>query len=376
MLNYEFPPVGGGTGVACDHLLRAFESSRDVEVELLTSGMGRETVTERRSPSVLIRRLPVGKRALNFWTAGELARWGLQADRWVGRMLRESPFDLCHCWGGWPAGILGHRRRRQLPYLVALRGSDVPGYSARLARLDPLFLARVSRAIWRESAGVVAVSRELRTLALRTDPDRVIEVIPNGTDTHLFSPGPSPAPFTVLFVGRLIPRKAAVDAIVAFARIAEEVPEARMLVAGDGPEEPALRARVRELKLEGAVRFLGHVPYERLPEIYRSASVFVMTSTREGMPNVVLEAMASGLPIVATETAAELIDGNGFTVPVADPPALAEAILRYARDTELREQHARRSRELAEDSSWDRVASWYLELYRRIVGPQGGEAAS
>lgn len=106
--------------------------------------------------------------------------------------------------GGWPSGIIGYRLRRRFPYIVALRGSDVPGYSKRLWLLDPLVFRHVSCGVWRDSARLLALSDNLRRLAWRTGPGIDIDVLPNGVDTARFAPARARPPFGLLFVGRLI----------------------------------------------------------------------------------------------------------------------------------------------------------------------------
>jgi L-malate glycosyltransferase len=367
MLNYEYPPIGGGTGMACRHLLGAFARTPLVQVDLVTSGVDARTPVERPAENIRIHRVPVAKRRLDYWRASELARWTVQAHRVASRLTRRERFDLCHCWGGWPPGVVGYLLRRRLPYLVALRGSDVPHYNPRLEHLDSLVFERISRRVWGRARCVVAVGQQLRELALDVAPGLEIRLIPNGTDTTTFTPGRPDERFTVLFVGRLVSRKRPCDLLTAFSEVVARVPDARLLFVGGGPEDEALREQTRELGLDGAVRFLGQTPYDELPALYRSAHVFVLPSLREGMPNVVLEAMTSGLPIVTTRAGAELLDGNGIEVTAEDPAALARAIVRYAADPRLRIEHGRRSRELAESMSWDSVARWYAELYDELL---------
>jgi glycosyltransferase involved in cell wall biosynthesis len=338
-----------------------------VEVDLVTSGLGNIPIDERLAPNIRARRLPVGKRDPQFWRASELARWGFGAGRHSRFLMGRARFDLCHCWAGWPAGVLGYRLRREQPYVVALRGSDVPGYSRRLAALDPLVFRRLSRRIWSKAAAVVAVSDELKALALRTSPDLDVLVIPNAADTEVFSPGPGPDAFTVLFVGRLVPRKRADDALEGFRKLLAEIPSARLVIVGDGPDAPSLQERCEADGLGPSVVFRGNVAHQDLPGIYRDASVCLLPSEREGMPNVLLEAMASGLPVVTTLGESTLIQGNGLVVPLGDTDAIASALVAYARDPVLRAAHAARSRQLAETTSWDSVAEWYLEIYRAVA---------
>jgi L-malate glycosyltransferase len=366
MLNYEYPPIGGGTGMACRHLLGAYARTPLVQLDLVTSGVDARTTVERPAENIRIHRVPVAKRRLDYWRASELARWTVQAHRVASRLTRRQRFDLCHCWGGWPPGVIGYLLRRRLPYLVALRGSDVPHYNPRLEHLDSLVFERISRRVWGQARCVVAVGQQLRELALDVAPGLEIRLIPNGTDTTTFTPGRPDERFTVLFVGRLVSRKRPCDLLAAFSEVVARVPDARLVFVGGGPEDGALRAQTRELGLDGTVRFLGQTPYDELPALYRSAHVFVLPSLREGMPNVVLEAMTSGLPIVTTRAGAELLDGNGIEVPAEDPAALARAVVRYAGDPRLRIEHGLRSRELAESMSWDSVARWYAELYDEL----------
>ena len=368
MLNYEFPPVGGGTGAACHQLLEAFAERSDVRVELVTSGPGPRPTVERAHGGATIHRLAVGKRDPHFWRASELLRWTRRAYRLARQLVRRGGFDVCHCWGGWPAGFLGYSLRGSLPYLVSLRGSDVPGYSRRLALLDPLLFRRLSRRVWRQAGSVVAVSESLRDLSLRTCPDLCVKVIPNAADTVRFTPGGRVDPYTVLFVGRLIARKRVEDLLIAFREVLARIPSARLVIAGDGPEAARLQDLARTMALGDALHFVGPVPREALPELYRKASVFVLPSEREGMPNAQLEAMASGLPVVTTTSASNLLDGNGVAVRAGHPTEIAASLIRYGLDRELRRAHGLRSRELAEATSWDTVADWYLGIYRSLVG--------
>jgi glycosyltransferase involved in cell wall biosynthesis len=158
------------------------------------------------------------------------------------------------------------------------------------------------------------------------------------------------------------------DLLSAFREVLAQIPSARLVIAGDGPEAARLEGVARTMALGEALRFTGRVPRESLPDLYRRASVFVLPSEREGMPNAQLEAMASGLPVVTTTSARNLLDGNGVSVRPGHPAEIAEALIRYGLDGELRRAHGRRSRELAEATSWGTVAEWYLGIYRSLVG--------
>ena len=206
MVNYEFPPFGGGTGVACSHLLDELARRGDLAVDLVTSGPAKCVECGTLSDNITVHRLPTPKRDIHYWRAEELALWTARALGYASKLARSRQYDLCHCWASWPSGVVGYRLLGQVPYIIALRGSDVPGYNPRLRLLDPLVMRYVCRRIWRHAARIVAVSNELRALALLTQPDARIDVIPNGVDIQAFVPAAA-GQNGLLFVGRLIERK-------------------------------------------------------------------------------------------------------------------------------------------------------------------------
>ncbi len=131
-----------------------------------------------------------------------------------------------------------------------------------------------------------------------------------------------------------------------------------------------MEALREKLNLKNNIVFLGRIPREKTGSYYREAGLFVLPSLNEGMSNAMLEALASGLPILTTETGgtAELVkEGkNGYTVKMKDAEDLAEKIEIIFRDNELRKRMGLASRELAEKMSWKNVAREYFELYQKI----------
>jgi glycosyltransferase involved in cell wall biosynthesis len=368
MLSYEFPPLGGGTGNACRHLLEQFLEYPGLSVDLITSGAGNRLEIEALGDSIRIHRVPVRKNSVHFWTMRELAQWTWRAWKLSHRLALQREFDLCHCWSGWPPGWIGYSLNRRLPYLVALRGSDVPGYNSRLRVLDPLVFRHLSRRVWRRASAVTAVSKHLKSLARNTDRDVPIDVIGNGVDTAFFVPGASDDPASILFVGRLIDRKGLNFLLRAFRELSAAHPKCRLVIAGDGPEKGQLEAYCLAAGLDGRVRFTGVLSHDELRLEYQRAHLFVLPSIQEGMSNAVLEAMASGLPIVMTDSGgSEAICDNGVIVEPGSADALRDALGRYLTDRDLLRRHGKASRVAAEQMSWQRAADSYVELYRRVL---------
>ena len=287
MINYEFPPLGGGTGMACAALLEEFRQSQNLHVELITSSSNRQVQCLSHSDRINIHYLPTPKQDRHYWRMSELFGWTMQALGYASALTRAQRFDLCHCWGGWPSGIVGLRLSRRQPYIVSLRGSDVPGYNKRLRVLDPLVMRHLSRCIWSRAARVVAVSRNLRALAVQTQPTADIDVIPNGVDVNRFRPAAPGVP-GLLFVGRLIERKNTHILVEAFSRLAGHYPDLTLTIAGDGPERPRLEGLVRRHGIGERVRFRGHLSGDALAGAYEESSILILPADTDAMPNVVL----------------------------------------------------------------------------------------
>lgn len=396
MLNYEFPPLGGGGGQAHQALLQQYAGRRDLEVDVLTSLARPGFLLERFAANILICKVGVRKRDLHVWRRGEIVEWLLKAKPCYRRLLRQEKYDLVHAFFGFPTGWLCYRTARRLPYLLSLRGSDVPGENARL-KLDYQILGPlVFKPIWRRASALVACSAGLKARALRFLPTADIQVIPNGVDLEQFHPAkdappdrvelappdsasgretvgqaPPYAPGTgvlrLLTVGRLSVTKRLPLLLEAVALLRGQGVAVHLTVVGGGALELELRRLCGRMSLEDAVTFTGRCDAQEMPEIYRAQDVFVSASMQEGMSNAMLEAMASGLPIVTTrcEGVEELIANNGIVVD--DPAHLAGALRSLAQDRDRLAAMAVAARRRAAQFSWSAVADRYLDCYRQVL---------
>lgn len=175
-----------------------------------------------------------------------------------------------------------------------------------------------------------------------TDRERVrdlhvsspIKVVPNGIDTERFSPdGPASDLIdhdgpVVLFVGRLVEGKRPATAVRALATVRDTHPDAALYLCGSGPLREELASLAADLGIDDAVRFLGHVSYDEMPGVYRHADAFVLPSRAEGVPRTVMEAMATGVPVVCTDLpqTRPLVEVGGYPVPENDVAAFVDRI--------------------------------------------------
>lgn len=359
MLNYEYPPLGGGAANANKYILKEL-SQRGIEVDLVTSSR-EDYKVETPFENVRVFRLDVGKDELHHWTQTEIIKYTWKGLRKSWELKKENDYDLIHSWFGIPCGVMARLLRE--PYIVALRGSDVPGYNSRF-QWHYRFLKPVIKSVWSSSEEVIPNSDGLKDLAKKT-ADMNMRVIPNGVDTKQFSPDYSGEDnLKLLVVARLVERKRVQDAIKALEGL-----EAELVIIGKGPKKEELMELADRLGVRHKVVFKGYVKHSELDKHYSSADVFVLPSLNEGMSNTVLEALASGMPIIVTETGGteELVDENGFVVDKKSPDQIRERIRSYLGNRELLKQQGRASRKIAENMSWDNVADSYVNVYNEVT---------
>jgi glycosyltransferase involved in cell wall biosynthesis len=264
--------------------------------------------------------------------------------------------------------------------VVSLRGSDVPGYDPRLSFLHRAMLP-LTRRIWSNAARVVANSEGLRQLALSCVPRQRIEVIRNGVDLPAVDEHSSRHDHStrILVVSRLIERKGTDVLLRALARLND--PSVSVDIAGDGPDRHRLEHLARIEGVADRVRFHGFTERTALASLYRHADIFVLTSLAESCSMALLDAMAAGLPVVATAVGGtpELVAHgvNGLLVRPQDADDLAGSLGTLTRDGAQRLRMGMLGRERAVSRhSWRSVALQYeavfhdaIENHRRARAP-------
>lgn len=252
--------------------------------------------------------------------------------------------------------------------------SDPDGRNRRRRRLRRVLSPLVDK--------FVAVSHDLERWLIEDVrlPARKVVAIRNGVDLTRFGNvdrgearahlGLPPESLVVGTVGRLDPVKDQAALIRAFAAMRHARPDCRVLIAGDGPCHGDLRALVTGLGVEDRIHLLGE--RRDIPEVLAAMDVFVLPSIAEGISNTVLEAMATGLPVVATAVGGnpELVEDGvtGRLVPRRNPSALVAGIEAYLDDPHLRAVHGKASRQRAvEHFGLDRMANAYSNLYAGLL---------
>ena len=375
--NYEYPPLGGGAANATAYILREFSKIPDLEVDLVTTSASEKYELENIGNNIKVHKMPIGKNAknLHFQSQKDLLVYAWKAYFFGKKLIKKNKYDLSHSFFTVPCGFLSliYYRLYKLPYIVSLRGSDVPGFSDRFSLIYAI-LPPLIRQIWAKAAAVISASAGLEELALKTSPSQSMGIIYNGIDIDHFRPKPETRPAGKFIVttgaSRVTVRKGIRYLIEAVAKISFRYPEICLKVMGDGNDKKNMEAFAQELKMEKHIEFLGRIPREETGPYYQEASAFVLPSLNEGMSNAMLEALASGLPLIATDTGGskELIkEGeNGFVVKMKDSADIALKIEKLINNPELVRSMGEKSRERALEMSWNNVAGSYYKLYKKV----------
>jgi glycosyltransferase involved in cell wall biosynthesis len=279
--------------------------------------------------------------------------------------------DVLHCHGAYPAGYVGaaFKRLTGTPLVVRPHGADI--LAGEWIDRDLRLAVRMRRAILAADAVIAQgtfLAERIRALGV---PEARLRTISNGVRLPDQSSRPALDVLSVLAMGSLTPKKGFDVLLQAFRLVRQRAPEARLTIAGDGPEGARLRALASALGVADGVRFPGVVTGDAKTALFAGARIFVSSSRREPFANANLEAMAAGLPIVATRVGGnvEMVEDevNGLLVEPENPEALAAAVLRLLAEPRLADVMGRAARARVEPYAWDRMVDRYEALYREIA---------
>ena len=323
-----------------------------------------------------------GVKVIGLEALGEQDEGDFEAD--IERMVetvaaehRAKPFDVLHAQYGYPTGwaVLLASQRLGVPNVVSIQGGD-GHWVGSCCETHRLAMVRVLAGANAMLIGGASFRREVCD-RLGADPDR-FTVVPGAVDTARFTPaeerrpGDAASPPRLLYHGRVDRRKGVLDFLQALALLREQDTAFRAVISGIGPDIEASREEAARLSFgEEAVRFTGYADYDRAPNLYREADVFVSPTYAEGFSNTILEAMAAGLPVVSTDTVGVsdcLRDGeNGLLVQPGHVPALADALSRVISDEALRRRLAAAGlEECRRIYSWRAVGRTIMDVYERV----------
>jgi glycosyltransferase involved in cell wall biosynthesis len=353
-----FPPKWlAGTEIAT-YYMAAQLAQRGHEVHVITS-LDEGLPDESCEKGFYIHRIPLIKirffGALFFWRA------------MIGTIRKICP-DLVHVQSlvyGMPALI--SKKMLKIPYAVWAQGDDV-------YRPDG-FTKLTSKTVIKNADSAIALNEDMKRV-MQNIYNRDIAVVPNGINMadYINEPGIKDGATRgkgILFVGRLVSVKGVQYLIRAMKQVHTKIPDARLIIVGDGEEREMLESLSLQLGIQNYVQFIGEIPHEKVQTYMQQAEVFVLPSLSEGLPNVIIEAMACGLPIVVSRVGGipEIItnDTNGYLVEAKDTESIAKYIIVLLEDEKLRKKISDTNKQLVKKYTWENVIVELERLYHLSI---------
>lgn len=378
LINYEFPPLGGGAGNATFYIAREMVRSGHDVLVLTTWFRGLKEYECVEEFKVL--RVKSLRRRMDRSNPLEMMSFVFAAIKKIPEIIKNFKPEKIAAFFSIPSGVVAYWtfKKFHMPYIVILCGSDVPRFPGDplwhdvLLRFYHRLMKFMTRRIWRNAERVVAKGHGLQKLAQKTAQKIGIDIgyVSNGVDCDKYHPDEikrNNNAVKILFVGRLSKEKGLeylLEGVGLIKNIFKDY-NATVELIGDGPMRGELDGMVKKLEIGEFVNFSGWTFKENLPLKYQSADIFVFPSLDEGMSNALLEAIASGLAVVATNIEANsglVIDGlNGYAISPRNSGDLAERLKKLIVDSKIRIEFGHESRKIAEDFSWKNIVLSYLK---------------
>jgi L-malate glycosyltransferase len=377
LLNYEFPPLGGGGGVFTRFL--AEELAKEHDVDLITTRLGdlkkRETVR-----GVNIFRVPVmGKRS--FQSAGllSLISFPLSAAAQGLRLLKKKDYDVINTHFALPTGPAGCflSKVSGKKNVLNVFGGDIYDPTKRASPHRNLFLRWAVRRILNHSSAIIAESEDIAGhVETIYHPNKKAVVIPIGFPARLRSSkekeevSPNKDKIHFISIGRMVKRKGFDVLIRALSLLKDIENTPNLYLIGDGPELNSLKTLSRELGMQDHIIFSGSVDDEEKFRLLSNSDIYVLSSVHEGFGIVLLEAMCCGLAVIATNNGGQtdiIKDGkNGILVPSQNAETLADAMRALALNSDKRKEMGEFNKEDVRKYGILSISRKYVDIFRTV----------
>ncbi|MAF80507.1 hypothetical protein CL628_00675 [bacterium] len=382
IFNFEYPPLGGGGGVATKDL--AQELAKDNEVHVITTAPSRQlkeslgdVPIEEVSGNLHVHRVPViGRTQVAVSSLISMLTFVPTAGWYGWRLTTRVQFDVINAQFAVPSGLPAAlvARLRSIPFVLSFIGGDLYDPSKGVSPHRHPILRWLIRRIAAQATVATAISedtkrraRELHSVTLPIEVTH-IGLVPRkfGTASRAQLKLPEAAQLAVT-VGRLIPRKGYRELLAAWA----DVPEAHLAIIGDGPLRDELTSLAESLGITDRVRLLGYQSEEIKAQVLRAADYYVSAAQHEGFGIVFLEAMAAGLPIVATNNGGHTdfltTQRNALLVPPGNKEELVKALARLTADTNLQTSMAAANKEDVREFYVDKTSARFMNVLRGAI---------
>ncbi len=376
IVNYEFPPLGGGGGVATYDL--ALEWKKAGQVDVLTSNFADLPSYENMDGINVYRTRIFFRKSRDAATFISMLCYLITGFFKGVSLARKNRYDVINTHFAVPSGPLGYILSRifRIPNVLSLHGGDIYDPSKKMSPHDSFIFSRVVKFILNAADRIVAQSTNTRDNTIKYyNPSKEVEAIPlafhppadikvTRKELNLEKDA-----FYVITVGRLIKRKSLQTLIQAMGKIKKK--NIKLLIIGDGPEREYLDSVVKETETSDRIKFLGFLDDKYKYMHLKTADVFALTSLHEGFGIVFMEAMHMGLPIVCTNHGGQ-VDflrhrENAILVDVGDVDACAKGIAELEKNSGLYKKLSANNQKKIKDFYAENVATEYLNIFNELI---------
>ena len=367
MLNYEFPPVGGGGSTVTYNLSKELVR-QGIDVDVVTTGYNGLKRFEQID-GINIHRVPAIRSKKDICHTHEMFSYDISALYYVFKLMKKYDYDLNHTHFILPTGLTSYllKRMKKLPYIISSHGADVPEHNPGFSLQHKLY-KNFWHKIMKEAETVIAPSTGFKNLIAKNNGfGSKIEIIPHGFHPQQYAPKKKEK--TILLVGRLLKIKGIQYFLEAIKGLDTDY---EVIIAGDGPYKKILMKNAKKVKPK--VRFLGWLNSMILKRQYERSSIFVLPSSIESFGYVLLEAMAAKNAIITSnlESCLEVVGNTAIPVRPKNPEDIEEALVKLIDNEELRVQMGEMARERVEKNfTWDKIAKIYIKSYDNVLAKGG-----
>jgi glycosyltransferase involved in cell wall biosynthesis len=364
IINYEYPPIGGGAGNASSFLAKSLKK-RGHEVVILTSAF-RDHSGYSLDKDCHLYRIKTSRKYASRASSFEMLAYAFNAFLHLKTIIKKHEITHCIAYFSIPFGPLAWymKVRWGIPYINSLRGGDVPGLVNDLNTIHKI-ITPIRRLILSSAIASIANAEGLANLSRKADPQK-IDVIPNGVDADYYQPmttNESSGTFNFVFVGRFHDQKNIFYLLNSFKNTIEKHKKCHLHLIGDGSLNDELKAHANKLELSHNLSWHGWLNKEQLKAIYQKSDCMINPSHYEGLPNTVLEGMACALPVIVSNVPGnnDLItqDYNGLLFEINDQMGLTNCMNKMIEACDAKTFGGKGRERVLEKYTWDMVAEMY-----------------
>jgi len=375
MLNYEYPPIGGGGGVISKNIAEGL-AQLGHQVEVLTTWFKNTSEISTPHQNLKLIRLKA-KRAHDFKSNPvEMLDWVVKTKKFCATYLVENKFDLCFANFVLPGGEVAVylKQKFNLPFVVISHGHDIPWVHGK--RLWPLYLLGYTKikAVLKYADKVFLQTPQMLDNLKQFDKKFVnkVAIVPNGFSNNCIVQKEKSKTFQVIFVGRVVKQKDPATLIHGFINFIESGGAGELKILGDGPMKSQIEKILRHLGFDKNVVLFGKKSQQEVMNFLTKSSVFVCTSLNEGMSIAMLEAAASGIPIISTPvsgTSQLLNTDNSLIIDFKNPKQLTEALHKVYKAWQIEAEFPSNNsiQQIRENFNWQKISKLYENHLMEVV---------